>query len=128
MAWPNHKPPTNGPEKGSGWGGPAKGSGNGSPGVARDPSLRTPGSRLLDPPEVTEAARLKREERERKIAALKDELYRLSTQAANEHARIAAITAYLDREEGKPVQRVVSSEVEDTRLVINVMTDFRDDD
>jgi len=75
-------------------------------------------------PEVKRVAALKAASREDRIAALKDVLLEIAIEGENDHARIAAANAYLDREEGKPVQRQVAADLDDAKLVINVMTKF----
>lgn len=125
MASKPGRPPTSGTRrgKGAGWGGAAKGPGSGSPGIHEAPELRLTGAQPRDP-EVKRVAALKAASREVRIAALKDVLLEIAIEGENDHARIAAANAYLDREEGKPVQRQVTADLDDAKLVINVMTKF----
>lgn len=80
----------NGAGKGAGWGGPAKGAGNHGPGPGR-PKL-----------EVSALIAAKREER---ISALKEHLLALAVTAEREETQLSATVAFLNREEGTPVQR-----------------------
>lgn len=109
-----------GPGYGPGWGGPAKGAGNGS---APNDAAKARAAKL--DPEARTLTALRRASREERIAALKDVLLEIAIDGETENGRISAANAYLDREEGKPVQRQVTADVEDARLVINVMTKFR---
>lgn len=85
-----------GPAAGPGWGGPAKGAGNGS---ARAPELEAGHTLSRGFHDMSKSQRLK---------ALKDRLFELAMDRnAPEMAQIRAIEAYLDRDEGKSVQRNV---------------------
>lgn len=55
----------------------------------------------------------RRAEEERRVRDLKDHLYRLAMSASSEEIQIRATEAWLDRQEGKPVQRNVNVNVND---------------
>lgn len=76
--------------KGTGWGGPARGKGNHGPG---------PGRPRKDVSALIQAAR------EERLAALKEHILDLAFTADRQETQLSAAVAYLDREEGKPVQR-----------------------
>lgn len=82
----------NGPGKGDGWGGKAKGEG-------KKPGNKDAGRPKRDVAALIQAAR------EERLAALKEHLLELAINADRQETQLAATTAYLDREEGKPVQR-----------------------
>lgn len=75
---------------GPGWGGPAKGPGNRGPGPGRPPA---------------DVAKLIAARREERIAALKEHLLTLAVTAEREETQLSATVAFLNREEGTPVQR-----------------------
>lgn len=109
--------------KGQGWGGPAKG-------VSTAKSFLETGQRITNGHSDDVQARVaEREARRRAQAeAVMDEIHRIAVSGAREGDRITAGVAFLNRVEGTPVQRTITTEVDDARLVINVMTDFHDRD
>lgn len=85
-----------GPAAGPGWGGPAKGPGNGN---AKAPMLQGGHTKSRGTHDMSKAQRLK---------ALEDRLFELALDKdAPGMAQIRAIEAYLDRAQGKPVQRSI---------------------
>lgn len=80
----------NGVGKGVGWGGKDKGEGNHGPGPGRPPA---------------DVAKLIAARREERIAALKEHLLTLAVTAEREETQLSATVAFLNREEGTPVQR-----------------------
>jgi len=88
----------NGVGKGDGWGGPAKGAGSTEP---------LDGVRHLSKDEDLKADKKARAE------ALKDHLFKLATTAERQETQVSAATAWLDREEGKPIARTVTTTVDD---------------
>ena len=87
-----------GPAAGPGWGGPAKGVGNGN---AKAPKLEA-GHRMSRGPHDMSRSQTNK--------LLKERLYELAMDKdAPEMAQIRAIEAWLDRDEGKPIQRSVVS-------------------
>lgn len=104
----------NGAGKGAGWGGPAKGAGTR---FAKGEAQPLQG-KSNTAPVVSQ--------REARIAALKDKLFALATDAAREETQLAAAVAYLNREEGLPVARQISATVDDARMVVEIVR-FADD-
>ena len=92
----------NGAGKGDGWGGPARGAS---------------ASRIL-PGDPTGVQALSRDpdiasKREDRLQLLRDHMFHLALNAAREETQLAAASAYLDREEGKPIARTVTAAVDD---------------
>lgn len=105
--------------KGVGWGGPARGPGNGNPSFVDNPAVKfvgtpSPAVRMA----VAEREALRRDQAE----IVKDEMFRIATAGVREADRVNAGAAFLDRIEGKPVQRNVNlhgelSDLTDDELV-----------
>jgi hypothetical protein len=94
--------PAKGAGKGAGWGGPAKGAST-SRIVPGDPDgIQS----MSNDPRILARGRVRLEH-------LRDRLYEMSFNAEREETQLAAINAYLNREEGTPVQRVVTASVTD---------------
>jgi hypothetical protein len=87
--------------KGEGWGGPAKGAGTRFVAGEVQPLQGKGGTA----PVV--------EKREDRLALLRDHIWNLALTAQREETQLAAATAYLDREEGKPIARTVTATVDD---------------
>lgn len=102
---------------GAGWGGQAKGAST-SRIRKGDPDGIQARAHL---PEVTAA-------REARIAALKDKLFDLANHAEREETQLAATVAYLNREEGMPVARNITANVDDVSKVVIVTGVPRADD
>jgi hypothetical protein len=92
----------NGAGAGEGWGGPPKGASatrivpgdpDGIQSMSNDPRILARGRIRLD--------------------HLRDKIYELALSAEREETQLAAANAYLNREEGTPVQRVVTASVTD---------------
>lgn len=87
----------NGAGKGDGWGGPARGA-SASRIKPGDPE----GIQAMSNDQDAKARQAERSER------LRNHLYTLGLTAARQETQVAAAVAYLDRTEGKPVQRNVN--------------------
>jgi hypothetical protein len=92
----------NGAGAGEGWGGPPKGASatrivpgdpDGIQSMSNDPRILARGRIRLD--------------------HLRDKIYELALSAEREETQLAAANSYLNREEGTPVQRVVTASVTD---------------
>jgi hypothetical protein len=83
-----------GPGKGQGWGGPAKGAAS---------SRFVKGE--MHPMQGQDRAPPVAAAREERLALLRENLWNLAFTAERQETQLAATTAYLDREEGKPMQR-----------------------
>lgn len=88
------RPKGNGPGKGAGWGGPAKGASTSriKPG---DPA----GIQAMSNDADVKARAAARN------AQLKEHIYQLALGAEREETQLSAAVAWLDRDEGKPMQR-----------------------
>lgn len=100
---------------GAGRGGPAKGAGGGDPwgGPARGASA----SRILpgDPDGIQRMSKdpdIKARNEARNVE-LKEHLYHLAKNAEREETQLSAAVAWLDRDEGKPIARSVTTTVDD---------------
>jgi hypothetical protein len=88
--------------KGLGWGGSAKGA-SASRIVPGDPDGIQP---MSNDPRILARGRIR-------LDHLRDKIYELALSAEREETQLAAANAYLNREEGTPVQRVVTASVTD---------------
>jgi hypothetical protein len=88
--------------KGPGWGGPAKGAST-SRIVPGDPDGIQP---MSNDPRILARGRVR-------LDHLRDKIYELALSAEREETQLAAANSYLNREEGTPVQRVVTANVTD---------------
>jgi hypothetical protein len=87
---------------GQGWGGPAKGA-SASRIVPGDPEgIQT----MSNDPRVLAKGR-------ERLGVLRDKIFELALSAEREETQLAAANSYLNREEGTPVQRVVTASVTD---------------
>lgn len=86
-----------GPGCGTGWGGPARGPGSTA---SRAPAFEQGNQRALGPHDMSRAQQRQR---------LMDDLEHLSFTAEREETQLAAAVAWLDRFEGKPVARLVTT-------------------
>ena len=104
---------------GSGWGGPAKGAGNGNPrsqDAGRDAwTMGMPGD--------AEAKEAKRVERVERMKGILVEIAEDDGQPAS--ARVNAAVAYLNREEGMPVQQNVNRQDGGIEVIVQKLA--RDD-
>lgn len=100
------KGPGKGAGQGDGWGGPAKGASK-SRILPGDPDGIQP---MSNDPRI--AARGKE-----RLGVLRDKIFELALTAEREETQLAAANAYLNREEGTPVQRVVTASVTDPSLL-----------
>jgi len=96
------KGPGHGAGSGDGWGGSAKGAStsrivpgdpDGIQAMSNDPRILARGKERL--------------------SVLRDKIYELALSAEREETQLAAANSYLNREEGTPVQRVVTASVTD---------------
>jgi hypothetical protein len=87
---------------GDAWGGPAKGAST-SRIVPGDPDGIQP---MSNDPRILARGRVR-------LDHLRDKIYELALSAEREETQLAAANSYLNREEGTPVQRVVTASVTD---------------
>ena len=107
-----------GPGKGEGWGGPAKGKGH----------RFVKGDTLAGRP-TKDVSAIKAATREERLTALKEHILELALTAERQETQLTAAVAYLDREEGKPVQRQdVTSKGERVGYVITAPAEAEDAD
>src|SRR5689334_11347139 len=98
------RPPTSGTRRGNwistgdSWGGPAKGAGNGNARRPFGPSNRAAAGRLS--PDAVAVM-----EREERVQALHDVLYKLAFTARRAETQLQAAVHLLDRLEGRPAAR-----------------------
>lgn len=96
-------PGGNGVGKGDGWGGPAKGAST-APRFRK--GVTSEAQAMRHDPEVKATAA-------ERVETLKDHLYKLATTAQREETQLAATVAYINRVEGTPIARTVTSTVAD---------------
>jgi hypothetical protein len=101
------KRPHNGPRKGAGagvgWGGPAKGS-SGKPAIPF--GVHHPDKANGPAPELVAAKVAREAENAAKAQALKDHIFELAVNAAEQTTQLSASIAWLNRHEGMPTQKI----------------------